>query len=543
VTAAELTTFNLADIWEAVADRVGDREAVVCGERRLTYDELEERANRLAHALVDRGVEPGQHVGVYLRNGAEYLEAMLAAYKVRAVPININYRYVEDELRYLFDNADLVGVIHHRSFTPLLEAIVDELPDLGWYLCVDDGVYADLGPLGSDDYEAVLAASSPERAFGPRSGEDPYVIYTGGTTGMPKGVVWRQDDAFFACIGGGDPMRLEGAVAEPAELLGRIIDGTFVFFPVAPLMHAAGQWTSLSYLFCGGKIVLTPGSLDAHEVWRTVERERVNLLTVIGDPVVRPLVDAWDAHGPFDASSLFSVGSGGAPLSPALKDRLMAILPDAVVVDGFGSSETGAQGSQRLEAGTSSGGVTAFSPYGEHTTVLDEETLEAVEPGTGQVGRVALRGHIPQGYYKDPVKTAETFVLAGGHRWVLTGDMATRDADGTIRLLGRGSVCINTGGEKVFPEEVEAALKLHRDVYDVVVVGVDDERWGQRVTAVVQPVGGTSPTLDELAKHCRVHLAGYKVPKTLVTVERVERSPAGKADYRWAKATAEEVSG
>jgi len=527
-----VTSFNLADLWEVVSDHVPDRTAAVCGDTRMTYRELEARANRLAHWMLDHGVEPDQHVGLYLTNGIEYLEAMLACYKIRAVPINVNYRYVAAELQYLFDDADLVGALVQPEFGLRLAEIAPELPGLRWSLML------------GDDYEAALADSSPERDFGPRSGDDRYVIYTGGTTGMPKGVVWRQEDAFFACIGGADPTRMQGPVDTADEVLGRVLDTSVVFLPVAPLMHAAGQWTSLSWLYAGGTVVLLPGSLDALEVWRTVEREKVNLLTVVGDAVVRPLVDAWIAEGPFDVSSVFSIGSGGAPLTPSLKDQLVAIVPNAAVVDGFGSSETGAQGTQRLEAGSESpesGGVTAFTPY-PSTTVLDEETRRPVEPGSEVVGRVALTGRIPLGYYNAPEKTAETFVEVDGVRWVLTGDMATIAQDGTIVLLGRGSVCINTGGEKVYPEEVEAVLKAHPAVYDAVVVGVDDDRWGQRVTAVVQPVEGSpGVSLDALVEFCRGSIAGYKVPRTLVTVDRIERSPAGKADYRWAKRVASSV--
>ena len=520
-----MTTFNLADLWEAVADRVPERTAAVCGDVRRSYAELEERSNRFAHWLVGQGVEPGQHIGLYLTNGIEYLEAMLACFKIRAVPINVNYRYVAGELRYLLDDADVVGVLVQPEFGLRLAEVTPELPDLGWSLT-----------LGAE-YEAALAESSPARDFPVRSGDDRYVIYTGGTTGMPKGVVWRHEDAFFACIGGADPTRQQGAVSSAAEVLDRIMDGTVVFLPVAPLMHGAGQWTSLSWLYAGGTVVLLPGSLDPVEVWRTVEREHVNIMTVVGDPVTRPLVDAWALEGPFDVSSLFSIGSGGAPLTPALKDRLIALVPNAAVVDGFGSSETGAQGSQRMEAGDASGGVTAFTPYST-TTVLDEVTHQPVEPGSEVVGRVALRGRIPLGYYNAPEKSAETFVMVDGERWVLTGDMATIEDDGTIRLLGRGSGCINTGGEKVFPEEVEAAIKTHPAVYDVLVIGVDDERWGQRVTAVVQTVEGGRVTLDELAEHCRSSIAGYKVPRSIVIVDQIERSPAGKADYRWAKRVA-----
>ena len=544
--AAELTTFNLADIWEMVVDRVGDRTAVVCGDRRVTYAELDARANRLAHWMLEQGVQPGQHVGLYLISGIEYFEAMFAAYKVRAVPINVNYRYVEDELRHLFDDADVVGVLFHRQFAARAESIRADLPDVGWWLAVDDpdgtgGADAPASVTGEVAYDEALASSSPARGFAPRSSDDRYVIYTGGTTGLPKGVVWRQEDAFYACIGGGDPMRLAGPVDDPSELPDRIIDGTFVFLPVAPLMHAAGQWTSLSWLFAGGQIVLLPGSLDPVLVWQTIEEEHVNLITVVADAVVRPLVDAWDEHGPFDVSSLFAVGSGGAPLTPALRARLMQILPNCAVTDGFGSSETGAQGSQRLEAGSApNAGVTAFKPY-SHTTVLDESSRSIVQPGSGVIGRVALRGRIPLGYYNDPEKSAATFVEVDGERWVLTGDMATIDDDGTITLLGRGSGCINTGGEKVFPEEVEAALKERDEVYDVVVVGVDDERWGQRVVAVVATADGVDDggaTEDLLLRHARGQLAGYKVPKQFVFVPAVERSPAGKADHRWAREVA-----
>lgn len=527
-------TFNLADVWEAAADVCTDRTALVCGTRRLTYRELEERANRLAHHLVRRGVEPGDHIGLLLENGTEYLEAMLAAYKVRAVPININYRYLEDELRHLFDDADLVGLLYHRRFAPRVAAVRYDCPGLGWYLAVEDGSREPTAALGGEDYEETLAASRPERAFGPRSGEDPYVIYTGGTTGLPKGVVWHQEDAFFACVGGGDPMRLEGPVKEPSELIGRIIDGSFVYLPVAPLMHAAGQWTVLSWLFAGGTVVVLPGSLDPGRVWETVASEQVNLLTVVGDAVLRPLLDEWDDSGPYEVQSLFSVASGGAPLTPSLKERLARVLPDVVIADGFGSSETGAQGAQRLGRGAATDGPTAFTPYGDTTAVLDPETHEPVEPGSGAIGRVALRGRIPQGYYNDPAGTARTFVVAGGHRWVITGDVATVSADGTIELLGRGSGCINTGGEKVFPEEVEAVLKGHDDVYDALVVGVDDDRWGQRVTAVVKPYREGLDE-EELVAFCKERLAGYKVPKAVVLVDEVQRSPAGKPDYRWAR--------
>jgi acyl-CoA synthetase (AMP-forming)/AMP-acid ligase II len=525
----EPTEFNFADLWEAVVDRVSDREALVFRDRRFTYGQIEARANRLAHYMAAQGVGPGDHVGLYLMNCPEYVDALLAAYKLRAVPINVNYRYVEDELRYLLDDADVVGVLHNHDLAERVEGVRPAMPDVAWWLDVEQ------------EYDAAIASYSDERDFGPRSGDDKYVLYTGGTTGMPKGVLWRQEDAFFSCIGGGDPMRLVGPVSRPAEVLDRVIDDTFVYFPIAPMMHAAGQWTALSWWYAGGKVIVAPPSLDPRYVWQTVQAEKVNLITVVGDPVVRPLVDEWDRSGPYDVSTLLSVGSGGAPLSPVLRNRLAELLPSITVSDGFGSSETGAQGSYRT-SGNSGDGHARFSPMDDTTVVLDEEAMTAVAPGSGVVGRVARTGHIPSGYYNDPEKTAATFVEVDGRRYVITGDMATVEEDGTIRLLGRGSGCINTGGEKVFPEEVEAVLKAHDAVYDAVVVGVPDDRWGQRVAAVVQPVEGLVPTLDELVAFSRTRLAGYKVPRSLVIVDEVVRSPAGKADHRWAQSVAAPAS-
>jgi acyl-CoA synthetase (AMP-forming)/AMP-acid ligase II len=522
----ELTTFNFADVWEAVSDRIGERTAISCAGRQLTYAQLVERSNRLAHHLASVGSGRGDHVGIYLTNGPEYVEAMLASWKLRAVPINVNFRYVADELRYLFVDAELRAVVHGPEYADRVAEVAPSVPSLRTSLATGEG------------YESALAAASPERDFAPRSGDDPYVIYTGGTTGMPKGVVWRQEDAFYACIGGGDPMRMNGPVDEPHELLDRIIDFEFCAYPLAPLMHAAAQWTSLSWWYCGGRVVLSPGSFDPKQVWETIGREQVNTLIMVGDAMARPLADEWDRSGPYEVGSLYAVGSGGAPLSAHLKDRFHEMLPNAMITDGFGSSETGAQGSQRIQPGVDSKGVTRFERLGAGTTVLADDRTE-VQPGSGVVGRVALTGRIPIGYHNDPEKTAETFVEVGGTRWVVTGDMATVEADGSITLLGRGSVSINTGGEKVYPEEVESALKAHPAVYDAVVVGVPDERWGERVCAVVSvSPGADAPTLDELSSFVRGKLAGYKLPRELVVVDEVVRSPVGKADYRWAKQVA-----
>jgi len=523
-------SFNFADVWEMAADALGDRLALVVGAQRRTYADLEERANRLAHHLVGQGVGPGDHVGLYLENCAEYLEAMLACFKVRAVPINVNYRYVAGELRYLLDNCDAVGVIHGPQHAGVLAGVLPDLDRVGWTL--------ETGP----PYEDALASSSPARPEVPdRSDDDHYIIYTGGTTGMPKGVVWRQADAFFACLGGGDPMRLQGPVTSPAELPDRIGDGV-TYLPLAPMIHAAAQWTSFMWFFSGGKVVLMEGSLDPTKVWRTVAEEGVQLITVVGDAVAKPLLDAWDAMPEAerpDVSGLFSISNGGAPMSTGCKARILDRFPSVMVNDGFGSSEAGVQGSSRVTAGdVPASGAVRFSTAGAKPTLVLDDDDQAVEPGSGVVGRIVTGGRLPIGYHGDPEKTAATFLTYAGERWLITGDLATVAEDGTVELLGRGSTSINTGGEKVHPEEVEGVLHGHPSVADVLVVGVPDERWGSAVTAVVQPAAGTTPDVAELIAHCKQHLAGYKVPKQVVLVDRVVRSPAGKADYRWALDTA-----
>src|SRR4051812_22983663 len=518
-------SFNLADLVENAGDHVPDRRAVVTAARTLTYADLEERANRLAAWLAAQGIGPGDHVGCYLYNGTEFIEAMLAAFKLRAVPINVNYRYVKDELRYLFNDADLKALVHDAEFTARVEAVRDGVPTLQCALEVG-------GP--GDDYEKALAASSRERVAIDRSGDDHYIIYTGGTTGMPKGVVWRQEDAFFSCFGGGDYSR-RNMVTHPDEMAERIGD-PIVFLPLAPLMHGAAQWTVFAWLMLGGTNVLTSSRprTDYAEVWRLITEEKVMILTIIGDAVARPLIDEYNAHRDrYDASSLFTIGSGGAPLSPGGRAELAAMFPHVILADGYGASETGAQ--------ASSLGDGRFSVFDDETLVLNPETLVPIEPGSGEEGRVARRGHIPLAYYNDPEKTAATFVERDGERWVLTGDMATVLDDGTIQLFGRGSMSINTGGEKVFPEEGEGILVGHVDVYDAIVVGLPDDRWGERVTAVVQRAPGSSVTEEELAAHCKEKLAGYKVPRSYVFVDAVQRSPVGKADYAWAKEAAMKV--
>ena len=516
--SAPAVGFNLAELFETVARTVPDREAVVHGTRRLTFAELDERAGRLAAVLASAGVGVDDHVGLHLWNGTEYLEGMLAAYKLRAVPVNINYRYVADELRYLFDDADLVAVVHEPSFASLVEEA--RPPALRFTLARGDA------------YErALTAVDSPAPPAAGRSGDDRYILYTGGTTGPPKGVVWRHEDIFFAALGGGgDP-----PITSPEELGERAPRGRTRMLPACPFMHGSAHWMALSTLYRGGTIVIDPSpTFRAEDVWQAVADEAVTFLVIVGDAFARPLLEALDGPGRdrWDLTSLTVILSGGAVLSPTVKDELLARLPGCMVVDGFGASETGGQG--QMVAVPRATGTNPRFRMDAATTVLDDD-LRPLAPGSGVVGRLARRGRIPLGYHKDPERTAATFPVVDGVRWSVPGDLAVVEDDGTITVLGRGSVSINTGGEKVHPEEVEAALKGHPSVFDAVVVGIPDPRWGQRVTAVVQlRPEATPPSVDDIAAHVRQSLAGYKVPRSLVVVDEVLRSPSGKADYRWA---------
>ncbi|HZP30760.1 MAG TPA: acyl-CoA synthetase [Acidimicrobiia bacterium] len=526
--------YNLADLWEAVVDAVPEREALICGDRRLSYAAADDRMNRLAHVLRARGIGAGDHVALYLYNGTEYLEAMVAAWKIRAVPVNVNYRYVEDELRYLLADSDAKAVVFHREFAPKLAAIRDQLPELTTLVALEDGSGADLDALGALDYDTALAAAPGGRDFEPRSADDLYVIYTGGTTGMPKGVMWRHEDIFFGAFGGGG---VTNPITRPEEISDRARAGITRCLPACPFMHGTGHWMAFMSLYEGGSVVISPErSLDAVHIWELVARERVNFLVVVGDAMARPLVEALDTLDPsVDVSSLVIFLSGGAILSPAVKQALAEKLPGTAVIDGFGSSEAGSQGQMvtRSEGDAPSQPRFVVSP---ETTVLTHDFRPAE---VGVVGKLARRGHVPLGYYNDPVKTAQTFPVMDGVRWSVPGDDARIETDGTITVLGRGSVSINSGGEKVYPEEVEGALKSHPAVFDVVVVGVPDERWGERVVAVVQlREGAPAPTLEELDDHARHHVAGYKVPRAVVYVDHVLRSPSGKPDYRWGRQTA-----
>src|SRR4051812_12964544 len=523
--------FNFADMYEAIADVIGDREALVCGDRRLTFAELESRANRLANHLRSVGVGPGDHVGTQLVNGTEYVEALLACLKLRAVPVNVNYRYVEEELAYLYDDADLVAVITDVEYLDRVVAVLARAPKVR-HLVVLGGSEVDLPDIATD-YEKALAAQPDTRDFEPRSGHDIYIIYTGGTTGMPKGVMWRHEDLFFAGMAGGNPAGAPAETPEDAVELAKS-GGGLVMFPVAPLMHGAAQLSTFIAFWGGNKTVLLP-KFDGADVLRTIEREKVNTVNIVGDAMARPIAEARLGEcADLDVSTLFVISSAGAVLSPAVQHQLTDLFPNIMIVNAFGSSETGFNGS--AAPGTADKGL--IFQGNERTTVLDDN-LQPVQPGSGVVGRVAQKRRVPVGYYKDPEKTAKTFIEIDGERWVLMGDMATVEEDGTITVFGRGSVCINTGGEKVYPEEVEAALKAHPAIFDAVVAGVPDERFGERVAALVQLRQElAAPSTDDVIQHCRTLLAGYKVPRVVVFVDEVLRSPSGKADYPWAKRVA-----
>jgi 3-oxocholest-4-en-26-oate---CoA ligase len=536
--------FNAADMFEHTADVVPDRIALVCEDERRTYAELEARANALAHHFASNGLGPGDHVGIYGLNSIQWVEALLAVLKIRAVPVNINYRYVEEELRYLFDNADLKGLVYSQEFGPRVAAVVDQLPMLETLVVIQDDSGADQPGLSPAVFEEVIAANSSERDFAERSGDDQIIIYTGGTTGMPKGVMWRSEDIFFALAGGTDAFTGEKVEDEYQHSeTAKASEGQLVMMNTPPLMHGAAFVGTLMQFFQGNRNVLLP-RFEAELVWRTIAREGIHSVLIVGDAMGRPLIEALEqleADGEeIDLSSLLSLSSTAAVFSPTVKDRFLARFPNLVVTDSIGATESGFNGLITVSKDNTAmkGGGPTVKP-GRDTVVLDDD-LKPVEPGSGVIGKVARGGNIPLGYYKDEEKTKATWITAAdGQRYAMPGDFATVEADGTITLLGRGSVCINTGGEKVFPEEVEQALKAHPDVFDAVVVGVTDDRWGQKVAAVVQARDGRVPALDDLDKHCRDYVAGYKVPRELHLVDEIVRSPSGKPDYPWAKNLAE----
>jgi len=527
---------NIADLAEHAIDAVPDRVALICGDKQLTYAELEEKANRLAHYLQQQGVKKDDKVGLYCRNRIEIVVAMLGIVKAGAILVNINYRYVEGELRYLFENSDMVALVHERQYSDRVANVLPDTPNVKTILVVEDGSSDDYQRYGGVEFYSAIADSSPERDFGERSADDIYLLYTGGTTGFPKGVMWRHEDIYRVLFGGTDFATGEFIQDEHDLAKGAAANPPMIRHPIPPMIHGATQSATWMSIFSGQTTVLAT-EFNADEVWRTIHTHKVNLLFFTGDAMARPLLDALLAHqekgNEYDLSSLFLLASTAALFSPSIKEKFLELLPNRVITDSIGSSETGFGGTSIVAKGAPhSGGPRVTIDH--RTVVLDDDGKEVV-PGSGVRGFIAKKGNIPVGYYKDEKKTAETFKTINGVRYAIPGDWATVEEDGSVTMLGRGSVSINSGGEKIYPEEVEAALKGHPDVFDALVVGVPDPRYGQHVAAVVQARPGSRPTLSDLDGFVRAEIAGYKVPRSLWLVDEVKRSPAGKPDYRWAK--------
>jgi len=538
--ATEPALPNLAAIHEAIAAAAPDAECLAAGTRRFSWRELTDRTRRLASLLRAAGLgchrergelanhESGQdHVALYLYNGNEYLEGMLGAMKARCAPINVNYRYVEEELVYLLDNADARAVIFHAGFAPTLAKVREKLPRVKLWLAVDDGSGQHFE--GALDYERALAAARPEPPE-QLSDDDLYILYTGGTTGMPKGVLWRQDEILRAAL---LPAGTEPTLAAIVERARRGI-GRVRGLPTAPFMHGAAHWAAFTMWHTGATVCVQRSvrSFDAHDVLATVERERIHALTLVGDAFARPLLEALRERA-YDTSSLQTITSGGAILTASVKDELLARFPQARILDVLGSSESGQQATQISRSGKQA--TTGDFALAANNVVLSEDLTRVVQPGSEEAGWLARSGPVPLGYHKDPEKTARTFPLVEGVRYSVPGDRAVALSGGGLRLLGRDSVTINSGGEKIFAEEVEHALKHHPAVWDAVVTGTPHERFGQQVTAVVALRAGARASEAELRAACEAHVARYKLPRAFVFVDEVVRAPSGKADYRWAR--------
>ena len=527
-----MSDWNFADVWERVALLQPDLPAVLKGDEVRTWAELDRRADALARRLLDAGLGHQAKVAQYLYNGPEYVEALFACFKASLVPVNTNYRYVDAELVYLWRDADVEAVVFHGSFAAHAEAARAQLPGIRLWLWVDDGTGA--CPGWAEPYEEVVGPSveGPVRGPGGCSGDDLYLLYTGGTTGQPKGVMWRQDD-LFAVLNRTATVRYpeEGGLDDVRELLPPVDGPRTRVLPAAPLMHGTAAFSAFGTLGAGGAVVLTEKvRFDPVDVLDTLARHRVTEMSIVGDAFAKPLLDELDANpGRWDLSALRVMLSSGVMWSQPVKEGLLRHIPDLLCVDTLGSSE--AVGVARSISSTRKSATTGGFKLGPDAQVIRDDGTP-VEPGSGEQGLVATAGRGPVGYYKDPEKTAATFRVIDGRRWITPGDLAVVHADGTVQLLGRGSSCINTGGEKVFPEEVEEALKLHDQVHDAVVVGVPDPRFGQMVVAVVEPSAGATPDEDELLGPLRDRLAGYKIPRRIVLVDSIGRAPNGKVDQR-----------
>lgn len=541
--------FNLADVQTAVAAAYPDREAIVWPAGRRTHAELDERSRRMAKVLIGAGLgvrtereelrphQSGQdHLAVYLHDSPEYLEAMLGSYKARLAPFNVNYRYVSGELRDLLSNGHPRAIVYHGEFTPLLASTLPSLTGVKILLRVDDGSPFPLLP-GAVDYEEAIATVSGERPPTDLSPDDLYIVYTGGTTGLPKGVLWRQADIFVAAMGGWDARCGRREWESIDEIVTAAAAGGARILTAAPLMHGAGQWPAFQALLSGGTVFLpgVTGRREARYLLEVIERERVGTVVIVGDAFARPLLDELRRRD-YDCPSLRMFVNGGAALSAGVRAGLLDALPDVTILDTMGSSESGAQARGRTRAGA---GCDAgrFRPF-PGTCVVSEDRSTVLPPGHDEVGWLATEGRIPLGYLNDAAKTALTFPTVEGRRMVVPGDRARHMANGEIEVLGRDAVTINSGGEKIFAEEVESAILSDPRIADVIVVGRPSDRWGNEVVAVVSAGAGMSLSEEDVIAAARPRLAGYKVPKAVVFVDRIERSPAGKPDYRWASEVA-----
>jgi 3-oxocholest-4-en-26-oate---CoA ligase len=520
--------WTFADVWEAIAEKLPDAPALIHGDRRVTWSEFDRAGDGIARTLLDGGAQRQDKVAQYLYNRPEYLESLFGIVKAALVPVNTNYRYGDEELVYLWDNADAVAVVFQGMFSERIAGLRDRVPRVQTWIWIDDG--SGPCPDWAVPYDEA-ASSSPERVTPPweRSGDDLYMLYTGGTTGMPKGVMWRQEDLFLTLNSSsalhfpddGSPDDVRSMVQKPGP----------VALPACPLMHGTGAFTSFNILDVGGSVVtLTNTSFDATEMLDAIQREGVNVMAIVGDAFAKPMLRALDGSpGKWDISSLMMVISSGVMWSEQTKQGLLKHHPGMMLVDAFSSSEALGMGQSVSSAGGTS--TTAKFVLGENARVITDDGRD-VEPGSGDIGRVAVKGRQPIGYYKDPDKTAATFIEIDGGRYSIPGDYATVEADGTLRLLGRGSVCINTGGEKVYPEEVEEALKEHPSVRDAVAVGVPDEKFGEAITAVVESDPDTSVDENDVIAHVKSRLAAYKAPKRVITIDTIGRAPNGKVDYK-----------
>ncbi|MBW2242386.1 MAG: AMP-binding protein [Deltaproteobacteria bacterium] len=533
---------HYATLWEAIADQIGDRDALVCGENRRTWSEYDDRASRIASAFSAAGLEPGAKVGLYLYNGNEYLETQFGAFKGRHVPININYRYLDDELLYLLENSDAEVLVFHSSLGERVARVKDKAPKVKLWVEVDDGGESVDGAI---PYEALVAGHDPAPRI-TRSPDDVYMLYTGGTTGMPKGVMYDiggmlQGFIPYAFMFGEHGIPEADAIPALTKKMWDEGSGE-VSIPACPLMHGTGMWLGAMVPHCAGArvVMLTESSFDAHELWATAQREQAGQLVIVGDafakPMLRALAEAKQKGQPYDPSCVKRVVSSGVMWTSEVKAQLLEH-HGFVLIDAMGSSE-GAMGTQITTRGNI--GETAKFAMNPTTKVFAEDGREIV-PGSGESGMVAAGGSVPLGYYKDEAKSRATFKTIDGVRYSFPGDWAIVEADGSLTLLGRGSNCINTAGEKVYPEEVEEAVKQHPDVVDCLVVGVEDEKFGQRVTGVASLRPGASVDGEALREFTKGNLASFKVPKQLFVVDEVRRAPNGKADYPWARQTVEDA--